>query len=102
MRAFHFTDRDLAGIRYDRFYHPHPRVQLKMEVLWLKAQGLQGLRTLFLSKNSVKRLGLFPLRLTRWASPRCCPTLFLIATWIRSTHGQPPTSRAHAPFPGSP
>jgi transposase len=40
MRAFQFTDRDLAGIRHDRFYHPHPRVQLKAEVLWLKAHGL--------------------------------------------------------------
>jgi transposase len=40
MRAFHVSDRDRAGIRHDRFYHPHPRVPLKAEVLWLKSQGL--------------------------------------------------------------
>lgn len=40
MRAFTFTDQDLAAIRHDRFYHPHPRVQQKMEVLWLKSKGL--------------------------------------------------------------
>ena len=40
MRAFTFSPDVLAEIRHDRYYHPHPRVQRKMEVLWLKSRGL--------------------------------------------------------------
>ncbi len=40
MRRFLFSPEDLEAIRHDRYHHPHPRVQQKMEVLWLKSQGL--------------------------------------------------------------
>jgi transposase len=40
MHRFTFTSADLEVIRYERYYHPHPRIQQKMEVLWLKSQGL--------------------------------------------------------------
>ena len=40
MRTFTFSAAVLAEIRHDRYHHPHPRVQRKMEVLWLKSQGL--------------------------------------------------------------
>ena len=40
MRLFTFTPEVLAEIRHDRYHHPHPRVQRKMEVLWLKSRGL--------------------------------------------------------------
>ena len=40
MRAFDFGEGIVAEIRHDRFHHPHPRVQRKMEVLWLKSRGL--------------------------------------------------------------
>lgn len=40
MRCFTFRPDVLDQIRHDRYHHPHPRVQLKMEVLWLKSQGL--------------------------------------------------------------
>src|SRR5947208_10400422 len=40
MRHFPFTAADLDTIRHERYHHPHPRVQQKMEVLWLKSQGL--------------------------------------------------------------
>ena len=39
MRHLTFTPADLAAIRHDRYHHPHPRVQQKMEVLWLKSRG---------------------------------------------------------------
>jgi transposase len=39
MRRFTFTPDDLDTIRHQRYHHPHPRVQQKMEVLWLKSQG---------------------------------------------------------------
>jgi len=40
MRAFSFSQEVLAAIRHERYQHPHPRVQQKMEVLWLKSHGL--------------------------------------------------------------
>jgi transposase len=40
MRDFRFRDDDLARIARDRYHHPHPRVQEKMEVLWLKSRGV--------------------------------------------------------------
>jgi len=40
MRRFTFTPADLDAIRQERYHHPHPRVQQKMEVLWLKSRGL--------------------------------------------------------------
>src|SRR5215469_7225249 len=40
MRHFTFTPEVLAAIRHNRYHHPHPRIQQKMEVLWLKSQGL--------------------------------------------------------------
>jgi transposase len=40
MREFSFTEEVVADLRHDRYHHPHPRVQRKMEVLWLKSRGL--------------------------------------------------------------
>ena len=35
-----FSEQDIAALRYERYHHPHPRVQMKMEALLLKSQGL--------------------------------------------------------------
>ncbi|GAB6907309.1 transposase (fragment) [Desulfosarcina cetonica] len=35
-----FSEQELKTIEYERFHHPIPRVQRRMEVLWLKSQGL--------------------------------------------------------------
>src|SRR5262245_50684878 len=40
MREFTFSREALAEIRRDRYHRPHPRARRKMEVLWLKSQGL--------------------------------------------------------------
>lgn len=40
MYKVEFTEEIKAIINYERFHHPHPRIRLKMEVLWLKSQGL--------------------------------------------------------------
>ena len=39
MRRFDFTDEERNAIAGERFYHPNPRVQRRMEVLWLKQHG---------------------------------------------------------------
>lgn len=35
-----FSEADKQALNYERYHHPHPRVQRKMEALWLKSQGL--------------------------------------------------------------
>jgi transposase len=40
MRTITFTADDQQALAHDRYYHPDPRVQRKMEVLWLKSHGL--------------------------------------------------------------
>jgi Homeodomain-like domain len=34
-----FTTEEIEQLYYERFHHPHPRVQRKMEALYLKSQG---------------------------------------------------------------
>lgn len=40
MDKIEFTTAERETLHSWRFYHPHPRVQLKMEALYLKSQGL--------------------------------------------------------------
>lgn len=35
-----FSEADKRALGHERFHHSHPRVRRKMEVLWLKSQGL--------------------------------------------------------------
>lgn len=35
-----FSEATIAELKYERYHHPHPRVQMKMEALLLKAAGL--------------------------------------------------------------
>ena len=40
MMRLTFSTEDRQALRMERFEHPHPRVQQRMEVLWLISQGL--------------------------------------------------------------
>lgn len=40
MLTFSFTKPEIEALHFERFPHPHPRVQQRMEALWLKSQGL--------------------------------------------------------------
>lgn len=40
MEQGEFSTADQAALQYWRFHHPHPRVQLKMEALYLASQGM--------------------------------------------------------------
>jgi transposase len=40
MSRIAFTEDDLSAIAFERYHHPEPFVQRKLEVLWLKSQGL--------------------------------------------------------------
>jgi transposase len=43
MLKLEFTPEVIEALRHERFHHPHPHVQLKMEVLYLKSQGLPSI-----------------------------------------------------------
>jgi transposase len=38
MSAIEFTDEQVQQLAFERFHHPHPRVQRKMEAVFLKAR----------------------------------------------------------------
>ena len=40
MITINFSDADLAALQYWRFHHPDPRVQVRMEALYLRSQGV--------------------------------------------------------------
>ena len=40
MISLDFTPQDIDALHHERFHHPHPRVQQKMEAIYLKSQGL--------------------------------------------------------------
>ena len=42
----------IEALRYWRFHHPHPLVQLKMEVVLLHSQGANRAMTLFTSSGT--------------------------------------------------
>src|SRR3954452_1429528 len=80
MRVFLFRPEVLAEIGHDRYHHPHPHVQRKMEVLWLKSHGLPHAQIASLaavSLRSVQRYldefaqgGLARLRRLDWKGTR--------------------------------
>ena len=40
MIKIEFTEEEIKALNYERYHHPHPHVQRKMEALWLKSQEL--------------------------------------------------------------
>ncbi len=40
MITLEFSEQEKQALYYERFHHPHPRVQLKVEAVWLKSQDL--------------------------------------------------------------
>ena len=40
MIKIEFTEEDMKALDYERYHHPHPRVQRRMEALWLKSQNV--------------------------------------------------------------
>jgi len=39
MIQIEFSEADIEQLHYERFHHPHPRVQQRAEVVYLKALG---------------------------------------------------------------
>lgn len=56
MIRIEFSQQEIDQINYERYHHPHPRVQRKMEALWLKSQGLAHQEICRLTGISMKTL----------------------------------------------
>src|SRR3954471_15883956 len=80
MRTFTFPAEVRKDLAHDRYHHLDPRVQRKMEVLWLKSHGLGhddiaifadvSRRTVQRYLNEYRDGGLPGLRGGRWHQPR--------------------------------
>jgi transposase len=79
MTRLTFSQQDQQALHKERFEHPHPRVQQRMEVLWLISQGLTytvAARLAGVSDATVDRYvtlyrhgGLEALRQFKWHKP---------------------------------
>jgi transposase len=79
MITIDFTPRDIDALHFERFHHPHPRVQLKMEAVYLKSQGLAHhdiCRLARISENTLRSYlrqyqegGVERLKRTDWDGP---------------------------------
>src|SRR3954470_15980658 len=80
MREFTFSDEDLKALSHGRYHHPHPHVQRKMEVLWLKSHDLPHQQIADLAGVSLRSVqrhldeylqgGLKQVRRCKWRGPR--------------------------------
>jgi transposase len=80
MREFSFSEDDLKAIAKDRYENPHPLVQRKMEVLWLKSHGLPHQQIADLASVSLRTVqrylddylegGMKQVRRCKWLGPK--------------------------------
>ena len=78
MARLTFTEAEQQGLHQERFEHPHPRVQQRMEALWLISQGIgyaETARLAGVSEATVDRYvavyrqgGLEALRELKWGT----------------------------------
>jgi transposase len=59
MLQLEFSEADKHALNHERYPHPHPRVQQRMEALWLKSQGLPHQRIATLCAISGNTLGAY-------------------------------------------
>lgn len=105
MRHLEFAQDVLEEIQHDRFAHPDPIVQQRMEVLWLRAHGEKQERIAELSgvgRTTVHRIfgkylegGLPAVRALHWHTPQSAlaPYQLALETEFRL---RPPTTVAEA------
>ena len=79
MIRINFTVEERQALQYERFHYPDPRIQVKMEVLWLKSQGfghtriaqLTGVTTRTVQRylNEYQQGGIERLKQDRYVGP---------------------------------
>jgi transposase len=79
MLTIDFAPQEIDALHFERFHHPHPRVQLRMEAVYLKSQGLahqEICRLARISENTLRSYlrqyqdgGVERLKQTDWDGP---------------------------------
>jgi len=79
MIRINFTAAEQQSLQYERFHYPDPRIQVKMEALWLKSRGLDhaqiakltgvSTRTIQRYLNEYQQGGLEGLKQDRYVGP---------------------------------
>ncbi len=58
MIRIEFSEDDIKKLQYERYHHPHPKVQIKMEAVYLKSKNVahkEICRIMGISKNTLIR-----------------------------------------------
>jgi hypothetical protein len=79
MIRINFTAEEQQALQYERFHYPDPRIQVKMEALWLKSRGLDhaqiakltgmSTRTIQRYLNEYRQGGLERIKENRYVGP---------------------------------
>jgi transposase len=106
MSRLSFSEADRQVLHFERFAHPHPRVQQRMEVLWLISQGLvysEVARLAGVSEATVDRYvacyrqgGLTALREFHWGKSSVSKLVDHRDTLEKSFRDNPPHTVAEA------
>ena len=106
MTRLTFSEADQQTLHRERFEHPHPRVQQRMEVLWLISQGLvypEAARLAGVSEATVDRYvacyrqgGLEALRALNWGKSSTSALVQHRASLEESFRQNPPHTVAEA------
>jgi transposase len=106
MTRLTFSEQEQQALHKERFEHPHPRVQQRMEVLWLISQGLvyaEAARLAAVSEATVDRYvasyrqgGLEALRRLKWGKSSTSALLEHRACLQESFRHNPPHTVAEA------
>jgi transposase len=106
MTRLTFAEADRQSLHQERFEHPHPRVQQRMEVLWLISQGLvypEAARLAGVSEATVDRYvalyrqgGLEALRELKWGKSSTSALLEHRESLEESFRQNPPHTVAEA------
>jgi transposase len=106
MARLTFSQANQQALHRERFEHPHPRVQQRMEVLWLISQGLiyaEAARLAAVSEATVDRYvaiyrqgGLAALRVCQWGKSSTSALLEYRDSLEESFRQNPPHTVAEA------
>jgi len=81
-----FTEADIAALDYERYHYPCPQIQKRMEVLYLKAQGVAHQEIARICRMSRQTLVTYLHQYHEGG---------IDALKVRHYHGQPSTLNAH-------
>ena len=64
-----FAKKEIDELHYERFHHPHPRVQRKMEALYLKSQTSKYLLAGLAKNKTMEQINRVTIKLFKEVEP---------------------------------